>query len=753
MVCGITTRMILMRTKQFFSLALLASFTFFSACSLFKSDEEKFAELSNKAEAFIEEGKFEEARISLQAAQKIKPNHAETYFKLGEVLVQLKQVGKAVESYRGAIELDADHTDANLHLSTLMLLGNEPEIAESHVRKVLEKEPDNLNAMAVMANVHSKRRNFDRSEEILDKILAKDPEHVGALTGKADAALSRQDFAKSEEFLLAAQKLEPDNNPIKLALVDLYTRQGRGDDAEAVLSGMVEEDPKNSTLRYYLAEFLLTRGSREDSTQHFYQILEDNPDRHLIRDRLFDLLVFEKKPDQAMALAQDLENRIPGDPKIPYFLARNYDLKGDPEQALTNYVKAMEALPHFGPLFRRAGINAMALGKTENAIEYLNKALAINEGDVGARLTLAQNDFRNQDFSAADDHVNRVLARHPKQIGANIIKADLALVDGNLDSAERVYKVLAENFPESGTGYTKLGILEEKRKDFPAAIENYKKAVKVDQAVWIPLRRMASLLVSTKGLENAIPEIAQLADKSKASKAEYAVILGQLKYFEAAKSGTNDFTEARNLLDEAIRLKPEFLPAYSLIAQLDSKEGKLEDAIGRYKQLIELNPEALQFRTLLAMTQERVGDKAAAMQTYRDTLRVSPRFPIAANNLAWLLAEEADKPGNLDEALKLSLMAKEEMPKSASVADTLGWVYFKKGSNRAALQLIEDAIKLEKDQNAERVNPEILFHLASVQNSLGDKVAAKQALSEAIKLAGPSFAERADVKALSASLG
>ena len=49
---------------------------------------------------------------------------------------------------------------------------------------------------------------------------------------------------------------------------------------------------------------------------------------------------------------------------------------------------------------------------------------------------------------------------------------------------------------------------------------------------------------------------------------------------------------------------------------------------------------------------------------------------MAANNLAFLYADEG---GNLDLALQLAQTAKQHLPNSAEVDDTLGWVYYKKG--------------------------------------------------------------------------
>ena len=153
--------------------------------------------------------------------------------------------------------------------------------------------------------------------------------------------------------------------------------------------------------------------------------------------------------------------------------------------------------------------------------------------------------------------------------------------------------------------------------------------------------------------------------------------------------------KARTYLNEAIEANSQFLPAYSLLAQVDAMQGKLGDAVTKYEKLIELNPEALQYRTLLAMTHEQLGDFEKAATTYEEILNISPRFGIAANNLAWLIAENLN--GNLDDALKYALLAKEELPKLSAVADTLGWIYHKKGSSRAALQLIEEAVDIESE--------------------------------------------------------
>jgi tetratricopeptide (TPR) repeat protein len=83
---------------------------------------------------------------------------------------------------------------------------------------------------------------------------------------------------------------------------------------------------------------------------------------------------------------------------------------------------------------------------------------------------------------------------------------------------------------------------------------------------------------------------------------------------------------------------------------------------------------------------------------------LNPVFAPAANNLAWMIAE--DKDGDLSEAMRLALVAKEQYPRSPVFADTLGWVHYKRGSYGLALTQFLEAAESEPE------NPTVQYHLA-----------------------------------------
>jgi Flp pilus assembly protein TadD len=116
-------------------------------------------------------------------------------------------------------------------------------------------------------------------------------------------------------------------------------------------------------------------------------------------------------------------------------------------------------------------------------------------------------------------------------------------------------------------------------------------------------------------------------------------------------------------------------------------------------------------------------DKAKAR--YEQALRINPKFGPAANNLAILYA---DQGGDIDKALLLAQTAREQLPQDPLVADTLGWLYYKKNVNRYALSLLKEAAMKASD------NPVIQYHLGLAYQKNGDMELAKQALQVSLKL-------------------
>jgi Flp pilus assembly protein TadD len=117
-------------------------------------------------------------------------------------------------------------------------------------------------------------------------------------------------------------------------------------------------------------------------------------------------------------------------------------------------------------------------------------------------------------------------------------------------------------------------------------------------------------------------------------------------------------------------------------------------------------------------------------------LEVNPRFAPAANNLAYLLSEQG---GDGERALQLAQVAREVAPEDPHVADTLGWILYKRGVHQRAVTLLQEAAQKLPE------HPTVQYHLGMAAAKAGDPATARRALTAAV--ASPAAFPEKDVAA------
>ena len=83
--------------------------------------------------------------------------------------------------------------------------------------------------------------------------------------------------------------------------------------------------------------------------------------------------------------------------------------------------------------------------------------------------------------------------------------------------------------------------------------------------------------------------------------------------------------------------------------------------------------------------------------------------------------------GDLERALQLAQIAKEERPEDPTISDTLGWVLYKRGIYQRALALFKESAAKLPD------NPVVQYHLGLAYLKAGEKDNAHSALAAAVR--------------------
>ena len=118
------------------------------------------------------------------------------------------------------------------------------------------------------------------------------------------------------------------------------------------------------------------------------------------------------------------------------------------------------------------------------------------------------------------------------------------------------------------------------------------------------------------------------------------------------------------------------------------------------------------------------------MEAYQKALAIRPEHPVASIDLASAMLESG---GNLDVALSLAQSARRSLPNSPSVADTLGWIFYRKGAYRSAIDSLREAVKLSEESESSQ-SSQFHYHLGMAYAKTGQASLARQQLQRALKL-------------------
>ncbi|MEZ4577462.1 MAG: tetratricopeptide repeat protein, partial [Desulfobacterales bacterium] len=168
-------------------------------------------------------------------------------------------------------------------------------------------------------------------------------------------------------------------------------------------------------------------------------------------------------------------------------------------------------------------------------------------------------------------------------------------------------------------------------------------------------------------------------------------------------------------------------PPYYSLANIYFSEGREDKAIKQYENAIGSNTATRQElqNMMLGIIFSIKNQPDLAEFHYRKALEINPEFAPAANNLAYLLAEQEK---DLDQALRFAQTAAKILPDDPRVQDTLGWVYLKLGFYDQAVREFSDSIRQLPD------NATLHYHLGIAYYKKGDTRQAKTALEQALKL-------------------
>lgn len=333
------------------------------------------------------------------------------------------------------------------------------------------------------------------------------------------------------------------------------------------------------------------------------------------------------------------------------------------------------------------------------------------------------------DFSLnakAETAVERALKIDPNDLTARKLKASLDLTYHRFDEALSAATELQKQNPSDAFIYGVLTDANVELGNYDAAVEAAQKMVDLrpNSAAFARIAHLRSLHGDQKGAVEMFKMAARTADPADHEAQSWCLVQLGDEFWKYGK-----LAEAEAAYDEALATLPNYYLAQIGKGRVRASKGDLELAIDILKAATERIPN-VEGTILLGNIYQKMGDQAKADQQYELVEVIESRLGVN-NDQKRLALLWADQGTHLDEAVGIT-RHESTLRRDVFTADALAWTRYRQGLFADAKAAIGEAMRLKT------LDARMAYHAGMIEKALGNKAAAKQLLSEALRL-NPSF--------------
>lgn len=652
------------------------------------------------------------------------------------------------------------------------------------LEKALESDPDSVPILRRLSRLCGATGRLERSIEYGRRVIAADPGDAETIARIVDY-YKRREPTKAEPFLkevLANPKLEKGSSEallLEFQLAELYESTGRLDRAAELLAKVVDAIDAKAGNALTLADRrrilgdeeaaaylrfgdLFRKAGRRDLALKCFRRAEVYDDANPLIPLLEALVLLdENRPPEALAAVEKALKRGPRGREAYDVLAQVLKRLGRPNEILARLEAAAKADPKNVALQYALADRYREAGQADRADALLKSLIEVQPDLQGFAALYASllKDRKSEELIRLLAKVTERLRRDDviaPQLDALI--ADPAYTDAVLDAglamlnadpprldragwvvllkvanrAKKDDKYIAllrwgmKDNPSPLVGRELIGALskakrfEEAEAEFQSMLARYP-----DERTPQTMLTLAQLRIDARREATAIP---LLNDILKEAPNDPAVLLS----LATALGRVGKFDEGVARIKDALKADPTNSDLIRVLMAVYMQAGKNQEMVDFLKSVVERfpnNDELVRLaRSNLSIAYTNLGDYAKGEAELEILFAKNPDDPGVNNDLGYLYAEQGK---NLEKAEGMIRKAVADEPENAAYLDSLGWVLFKRGKAKEAIEPLRKAIEhLEGREDA--TIPE---HLGDAYFEIKDRAKAKELWEQAEKVA------------------
>jgi tetratricopeptide (TPR) repeat protein len=709
----------------------------------------------HKGDAYMSQKQYASAAIEYRNALKVDPRYGDAYFALAKADLAQGDPRGSYQALTQAISVDPGRADIRiLRAELLSSSSGEKDLDQGveDVKYVLQQDPKNAGAHIVYGLLLFKQHQYGQSlqeyakastlapndsaaylgiaradlvlnnmadtELNLKKAIQVDPTHAAAAyMDLAALYLKEKNLDQAQQTLQDGIKADPTAVPLYIDLAVLFESQGKKPDADGVLTNLSTQMPKSVDAALAIGDFYRQAKMDDRALAEYQRALSIDSRNLAAKERIENLYLQKAQTADAAKMDDDLLRQAPDNVSVRVNHGRVLMLQGklaDAIQVLQKVVSDAGTYPegHYYLAMAYIQSNDFAQANSE-----LQQTLRVAPSQPMALTALVNLNFRQGKYSVAQLYAEELLQQNQANPDAHLLLGHILLKLGQTKQAGDEFAEANKLAPNNPSVHDALGLFYAEEKNSPQSDAEFKLALQEDPSNVGVLSDYVNLLMSQKQQAKAIAAVTSFVAQNPNESAAH-FLMGQMYMVQ------NNQSAALSETQKALQLDSKSLDAYLQMGQIYKNQGNDGAAIQAYEHGLALGPSA-PIVTEIGNIYQSEGDLSKATDQFQKALDMDPNFAVAANNLAWIYAEQGQ---NLDVALELARKAKAQQPEVSSFTDTLAWVMFRRGDYSGALPLLQDCVKKVPD------SAEFHYHLGMVLVADGQKTEGKAQLQAALQM-------------------
>ncbi len=785
-----------------------------------------------------------------------------------DALLGLGKMDEACPLFQQTIEADSKYVAAYWGMVKCAVARKDFPAAKANMAISLKLEPRNLRSLMLKGDLAQAMRDLAGAEAAYGEAIAADPNSTAAWIARAAMRLAAGQLELAAEDVQAAKKRAPDVLMVRYMEASIAYRQGRLADAQNIIQGVVGRAPDHQPSRLLSGLIAFQLGQHHLADKDLSAVLLWQPENRDVRLTLAQSRLLAAQPEGALAVLEPFLASQTPDAEAFAIAGDAYLKLGKPDQAAAYLDKASNLLSGEAALHSKVGLLRLQAGDIAGASKQLEAATKLRMQPLqteSLRITtlLMRKEFdqalasaeamqkrfpdqaighnlkgmaylAKQNFPAARLSFEHALSMQPANVATARSLAQMDLLQGKLDAASARYESVLKHQPANYEAMMELSQLAKTRGQEKEYADWLIRAANAAPGETPPRLSLARYYLSKNEPRKALPWARQVLDLNPRN-AQAMEVIGDIQLANGendnalysymqwtlveldssrahyklgkAQATAGHSISARESLERALRLKPDFTDAAItaiLLAQQNgwhqeairharqiqkyhpgrwdgyALEGDSHEAQGRHAEAIKLYSQAftlsrsnkLFIRLHQALT--RSGRAEQAQQLRSAWLKDAPRdlatrlylgysllqagrgreaqaefqaaLEIEAAAIPALVGMAAALDAQADtRALQYAELAFQKSNRSAATSDLLGWMLVSRGEARRGLELLRRAESLDPD------NTTVRYHVAAALAKTGEPGMARHML-ETLLAKGGEFPKRADAQALLKSL-